>query len=420
MKHELFTMESTIDEIQLKNTEIDSVLSSSDKGWGLRVFSKGVGFASGTGDVDFNKAEKLSKLNKRPSVTLPSSCKAKSVKVFDKKLDANYVRDFAERFISLSKDSIALPTFSKVRLYTMKTNIQNSQGLDTEKIEKLFRFETSLKVKKGRKVSEVFAVKWAREKGGISDKDIKALLKGAESAIDARPPESFTGAVIFSPELVCDTLYPVIGQHASGASLYTKKSAFKTGDAVASKKLSIADDATYPYGILSSPFDGEGVACQKTDMIKSGKFKDRINDLLYGELTKLKSTGNASRMPYLGGVDNAYSVAPSLTASNMVVKAGRKTKAEIIRGITKGILIEECSWMNPDSLTGAFGSEIRRGFLIENGRITRAIKGGNVSGNVLEMIKSVREVGKHTKIASGHTLAAVAPYICFDNVKVSA
>ncbi len=418
MKHELFRVEGRIEEIQLRNRKVDSFLESEERGWGLRVFGKGVGFASGTGEVDWSRAKKLAELNRRPEVELPSDCEKGKVKVFDPELEREFLDDFAESFVSMAGEASVVPTFSKVRIYTLKTHLSNSEGLDVEKKEKLFRFETSLKVGRGSDVGEVFVVKWSRKR--VGDGEIKKILKGAERTLGARPPSPSVGEVVFSPQLVCDLLWPVIGFHSSGEALHTGKTAFGEGEVVADEKLTLLDDGLYPFGILSSPFDGEGVACEKRKLVERGIFRERINDLLYGELTGLGSSGNASRWPRLGGPDNSYQVPPSLAGRNLVVESGKKSLDEILEEVGEGVFVEECSWLNPDEMSGGFGSEIRRGFTIEGGELGRPIKGGNVSGNVLEIIKKVAAVGREAEVASGHTLAAVAPHVCFDGVTVSA
>lgn len=87
----------------------------------------------------------------------------------------------------------------------------------------------------------------------------------------------------------------------------------------------------------------------------------------------------------------------------------------MISSIKEGYLIEKFSWLNPDELSGFFGAEIRNGYYIKDGEFKNPIKLGNVSGNVLEMIKNCQYISKETEYVENSLL----PYIAFANLTVS-
>ena len=87
----------------------------------------------------------------------------------------------------------------------------------------------------------------------------------------------------------------------------------------------------------------------------------------------------------------------------------------MISEIKKGYYIQKFSWLNPNEVQGFFGAEIRNGYYIENGEFKYPIKLGNVSGNVLEMIKQCLYISKERE----YNQDSYFPYIAFKNLTVS-
>lgn len=82
--------------------------------------------------------------------------------------------------------------------------------------------------------------------------------------------------------------------------------------------------------------------------------------------------------------------------------------------------------MIPDPITGSFGAKIRHAYLIENGKLGNAIKGGVVNGcffdteesggalqkgafNSLDLVSKERQNGN----------ASVIPYVRFPEIRIS-
>jgi predicted Zn-dependent protease len=91
----------------------------------------------------------------------------------------------------------------------------------------------------------------------------------------------------------------------------------------------------------------------------------------------------------------------------------------MISDMKNGILIEQFSWLAPDSLSTSFSSEIRNGYEIRDGEYAQAIKGGMVSGKVLDVIKNISAISNQQHIESGATaFSCVSPYVRFEDVQV--
>ena len=78
------------------------------------------------------------------------------------------------------------------------------------------------------------------------------------------------------------------------------------------------------------------------------------------------------------------------------------------------IEIIQFSWFHPDLVTGDFASEIRLGYLVENG-VRKPFKGGQLIGNYMDALADVRwstETGFFGNYLGPHTAR-------FNNLKVS-
>ena len=156
----------------------------------------------------------------------------------------------------------------------------------------------------------------------------------------------------------------------------------------------------------SNSWDGESNPHQKTEIIKNGVFQKRLYDQKYGILENLGSTGNGMRDNY-GSVVNGI--------SNFQILPGDISLEEIISDIQEGYFIEKFSWLNPEEMSGFLGAEIRNGYYIKNGEYKNPIKGGNVSGNILEMVKNCEFISKETEFSAN----SLFPYMAFSNLTVS-
>lgn len=127
---------------------------------------------------------------------------------------------------------------------------------------------------------------------------------------------------------------------------------------------------------------------------------------MYAMQEETQSTGNAKRAEN-GTVVNWI--------SNFKILPGNVSFNEMISDIKEGYYIDKFSWLNPDEVSGNFGAEIRNGYYIKNGEFLNPIKLGNVSGNVLEMLKNCEYISKEREFTEN----TLFPYMAFKNLNVS-
>jgi PmbA protein len=154
---------------------------------------------------------------------------------------------------------------------------------------------------------------------------------------------------------------------------------------IISPLISIIDDGSKPGGIMSAPFDGEGVPCRKNVLINKGV----LTGFLYNTYTAAKegkdSTGN--------GVRGSYKSTPEVGTTNFYIENGTFPKDRLLNQIREGIYITDVLGMhtaNPISGDFSLGAA---GILIEKGELTKPVRGIAIAGNIFDLFNNVDAVG---------------------------
>jgi len=428
-EYEVFLQKTEVNEIQLQRNEINFIDKTIDSGYGIRVHDKGIGFSSSNifsknaiSDTVKN-ALKSSKMLEKIEFNFPHTQKLKSVKSVDKSIKNNgegAVRKYAKQLLNSIPSDVFI-SFGKVRTYDSNIQIINSEGLDLTREETNFMLELSLIVEKAGKKVEFWPHQFRRRVQDLSVSNLENWIRIAKDQLIATQPRTERTTLILTPSSVLDGLGSTIGVHSTGSAKLNKISKFSPGERVASNNLTIISDGLYPFGLMTSSFDDEGVSQKKNILIKNGIFKDHVYDQFYALKDNKKSTGNGLRQSDVFFVfDGKYSGGPANQVSNLYIKPGNKNLEQLIKEVKHGIIVEHFSWLSPDSVTGTFSSEIRAGYYIDNGEITEPIKGGLVTGNFFDLIENISGISNNSEITSGGTmLAGICPYIRFEDVQVT-
>jgi len=428
-EHEVYLQKTEINEVHIQKNKIGFIDKTVDSGYGIRVHDRGMGFSSSNIFSDsaikqtIKNALKSSRMTQKVDFNFPVPKKFKKVKTIDKSIKNNgeaAVRNYAKQILkSIPKD--ILISFGKVRAYDSQIQIINSEGLDSKREETNFMLELSIIVEKAGKKVEIWPHEYRRRIKDLPLSNFKRWIKIARDQLMAEVPKTERTTVIFSPNTALDGLGSIIGSHSSGAAKVNGISKFSPGEKVASESLTVISDGLYPYGLTTNAFDDEGVPQRKNILIDNGIFKDYIYDQFYAIKDNRESTGNGFRQGDIFYVfDAKYGLLPNNRISNFYLKPGKKSLQKLIGEIKHGILIDNFSWLSPDSTSGNFSSEIRDGYYIDNGEISKPIEGGLIAGNFFELMRNISGISNKSNITSGGTvLAGVCPYVRFDDVQVA-
>jgi PmbA protein len=428
-EYEVYLQKTEINEIHIQKNKIGFVNKTVNSGYGIRIHNGGMGFSSSNIFSDFaikqtvENTIKSSKMTNKIDFNFPSPQKFSEVKNVDKKIKDNgesAVKDYTNQILkSIPKD--ILISFGKIRAYDSQLQIINSEGLDLTREETNFMLESSIIVEKAGKKVEFWPHEYRRRIEDLPISNFNEWIRMARDQLTAETPRTERTIVIFSPSTVLDGLGYIIGPHSCGSAKINGVSKFSVGEKVASDSLTVVSDGLYPYGLMTSEFDDEGVPQEKNILIDNGVFKDFIYDQYYGIKDNRESTGNGLRQDDTFFVfDVKYGGTPGNRISNFYVEPGKKTLQGLIEEVNHGILVDHFSWLSPDPTSGDFSSEIRAGYYIDNGQISRPIKGGLVAGNFFELMKNISGISNKSIITSGGTvLAGVCPYIRFEDVQIA-
>lgn len=200
----------------------------------------------------------------------------------------------------------------------------------------------------------------------------------AAARLGARKMPTAQVPVIFAERIAGGLLGSLIGA-ISGASVARGTSFLKDkmGQQLFPSAITIVDDPFRTRGLRSRPFDAEGLAPLKRNIIERGVLTSWLLDLRSARQLGLRSTGHASRSP--GG-------APSPSASNFYLEAGSVTPAELIKDIKQGFYVTDLMGTGVNGVTGDY-SRAAAGFWIENGAMAFPVNEMTIASNLKDMYR---------------------------------
>jgi TldD protein len=167
----------------------------------------------------------------------------------------------------------------------------------------------------------------------------------------------------------------------------------RIGQRVASKGVTVIDDGTIADRRGSLNIDDEGNPTQRTVLIEDGILKGYMQDSLNARLMGVAPTGNGRRESF------AHLPLPRMT--NTMMLAGEHDPAEIIQSVKKGIYAANFGGGQVDITSGKFVFSMSEAYLIEDGKVTRPIKGATLIGNGPDAMHRVSMIGNDLKLDPG-------------------
>jgi len=190
-------------------------------------------------------------------------------------------------------------------------------------------------------------------------------------------------------------LHEAIGHGLEGDFNRKQTSSFSQlmGKQVASDLCTIVDDGTMGGLRGSLNIDDEGTQTQQTVLIENGVLKNYMMDKLNARLMGVNSTGNGRRESY------AHIPMPRMTNTYML--PGKHEPQEIIASVKKGLYAVNFGGGQVDITTGKFVFVTNEAYLIENGKITKPVKGATLIGDGPTALKHVSMVGNDLNLDRG-------------------
>jgi PmbA protein len=198
----------------------------------------------------------------------------------------------------------------------------------------------------------------------------------AVARLKPRKVKSQSVPIIYDPRVSAGLIGHFAGA-ISGASIARKTSFLQgaIGQRVFAPGITIVDDPHRMRGLRSKPFDGEGVANRRMQLIEDGILTTWLLDTSSARQLGLTTTGHAARGT--GGP-------PSPSTTNLYMEAGKLSPADLMADIAEGFYVTEMIGMGVNGVTGDY-SRGASGFWIENGKISYPVSEITVAGNLKDM-----------------------------------
>jgi len=166
-----------------------------------------------------------------------------------------------------------------------------------------------------------------------------------------------------------------------GLSVYQNK----TGQQIASKLVSVADDKTLPGRRGSYRVDDEGTASERTLLVENGVLKNFMYNRLEALRAGKKSTANGRR--------ESFRFRPIVRMSNTMVLPGKSAPSEIIKSVAAGLFVKKMGGGQVDTVSGDFVFEVSEGYLIEGCEVGEPVRGATLVGNGPRVLMEIDMVG---------------------------
>ncbi|HJU05831.1 MAG TPA: metalloprotease TldD [Nitrospiraceae bacterium] len=190
-------------------------------------------------------------------------------------------------------------------------------------------------------------------------------------------------------------LHEAIGHGLEADFNRRKTSAFThlLGKRVASDVCTIVDDGTLPFRRGSLNMDDEGTPTSQTVLIERGILRGYLTDRLNARLMGIPLTGNGRR--------ESFQAIPLPRMTNTFMLAGESDPRDILRSVKRGLYAVSFGGGQVDITNGKFVFSASEAHLIEDGKVTKPVKGATLIGNGPEILTRVSMVGHDLKLDEG-------------------
>lgn len=165
------------------------------------------------------------------------------------------------------------------------------------------------------------------------------------------------------------------GAVARGASWLRKE----MGEPVLPAGMNLVEDPLRVRYPSSRPFDAEGLATRRREIVSEGILRGWTLDLATGRKLGMDSTASAAR---------GLTSAPSPVNSNVILTPGTQTREQMIADMGRGLIVTSMLGASINGTTGDY-SRGAAGFWVENGHIAYPVNECTIAGNLRDMLMTL-------------------------------
>ena len=181
---------------------------------------------------------------------------------------------------------------------------------------------------------------------------------------------------------------------AKGASVFCGK----VGQKVASDIVTAIDDGTRENQWGSLNCDDEGNPTQKNVLIENGILKGYLVDYRNSRRMNHPITGSSRRQN--------YRLAPTSRMTNTFFAPGKDKFEDIIKNTKYGLFAKKMGGGSVNPSTGEFNFAVNEGYMIEDGKITKPVRGATLIGSGAKVLLNIDMIADN--LAFGHGMCGSA------------
>ena len=289
-------------------------------------------------------------------------------------------KEYSDKVVNISS--------CKVSYSSSKNGIYNTKGLELSNKGNLIIAYVIPIVEDNNEKQDGMGYKIADSLEEIDTKEIaKQGVKEALSKLGGSTISSGNYKTIIYNEAMAsllETFADIFSGEAAQRGLSLLKG--KEGEVIASNIVSIVDDPLLDKGLASTPFDDEGVATFKKDIVSNGVLNTLLHNLKTAHKANVKTTGN--------GFKASYSSPVSVEPTNFYIEKGEASIKELMKEVKEGIMVTDFAGLHSgaNSITGDF-SLAAKGFYIKDGKKEYPVEQITVAGNFFDLLKNIKFIG---------------------------
>ena len=176
---------------------------------------------------------------------------------------------------------------------------------------------------------------------------------------------------------------------AKGSSVFTNM----LGKKIASDIVTAVDDGTLANDWGSLNVDDEGEPTKRNVLIENGILKSYLVDYRNSRIMNHPVTGSSRRQN--------YKFSPTSRMTNTFFAPGKDKYEDIIKNTEFGLFAKQMGGGSVNPSTGEFNFAVNEGYLIENGKITKPVRGATLVGSGSEVLLNIDMIADNLSFGHG-------------------
>ncbi len=409
---EIFVEDKITGSIRLVGGLVENNISGRDYGVGIRIFDKLNSIYAYTND---SSEDNLIKVAKQAAAALESNqIELRLNLIKAQRTNYNHIKQYPSKTGKADKVELLKrgykaakdydPVISQVTANYLEEEqnilIANTEGLLATDTRVRTRFSVSSVASKDGEMQQGSYSPGASmgfefyDKVNVEEVGIEAS-RIAKTMVYADYCPSGTMPVIIDNEFGGVLFHEACGHALEAAFVSKGTSAFanKLGQQVASPLVTAIDDGTMPNGWGTTNIDDEGTPTQRNVLIENGILKSYLIDKIHGRRMNMESTGSGRRQ--------SYKYAPTSRMNNTYIDAGDSTFESMIMNTENGLYAKKLGGGSVDPATGDFNFAVMEGYIVQNGKILKPVRGATLIGNGIKVLELIDMVGDNLDLGQG-------------------